>query len=130
MNKIKQFMKGRYGLDHIGLLLALLSMIFAIIAAFNKSKIVSIIPILLLVLMWYRILSKKVLSRKLENDILLTIIKKIRKWFKKQKNKILNSRKYKYFKCPNCKQELRAPRGKGNIVVTCQKCKNKFEVKV
>ncbi len=130
MNKIKAFMKDRYGLDHIGLLLGLISIVFTLIAALNKSLVMTFIPIFLLVVMWYRILSKKVLSRKFENDILLTLIKKIRKFFRKKKNKILNSRKYKFFKCPNCKQELRAPRGKGEIIVTCQKCKNKFEVKV
>ena len=31
---------------------------------------------------------------------------------------------YIYFKCKNCKQELRIPRGKGKIKVICPHCKH------
>lgn len=37
---------------------------------------------------------------------------------------------YRYFKCPGCGQELRAPKGKGRIRVTCSKCGKQFEKKV
>ena len=31
---------------------------------------------------------------------------------------------YIYFKCKNCKQELRIPKGKGKIKVICPHCKH------
>ena len=37
---------------------------------------------------------------------------------------------YKYFKCPTCKQVLRAPKGRGRIRVTCSRCHHIFEKKV
>ena len=37
---------------------------------------------------------------------------------------------YAIFKCPNCKQKLRAPRGRGKIQVTCSKCRTQFIKKV
>ena len=37
---------------------------------------------------------------------------------------------YVYFKCPTCKQLLRAPKGRGKIRVTCSRCTSKFEKKV
>ena len=46
---------------------------------------------------------------------------------KKQQKKDPN---YTFFTCPKCKQELRAPKGKGKILVTCQNCGEKFEQKV
>jgi hypothetical protein len=38
-------------------------------------------------------------------------------------------RKYKITKCPNCKQKLRLPRGKGEIIVTCKRCSVKFDLR-
>lgn len=37
---------------------------------------------------------------------------------------------YKYFKCPKCKKEYRAPKGRGRIRVTCKECGEQFEKKV
>lgn len=37
---------------------------------------------------------------------------------------------HKYFLCPNCKQTVRVPRGRGQITITCPKCKQKFDKKV
>jgi hypothetical protein len=36
---------------------------------------------------------------------------------------------HRIFKCPQCKQALRVPRGKGKILITCQNCGHKFEKK-
>ena len=47
--------------------------------------------------------------------------------FENIKFKYTQYRNYKITKCPNCKQKLRLPRGKGNIVVTCKKCSTKFD---
>ena len=38
-------------------------------------------------------------------------------------------KQYKYFHCPQCRQQLRVPRGKGRLRVTCTRCGNKFEIK-
>lgn len=37
---------------------------------------------------------------------------------------------YKYFKCPNCGKEYRAPKGKGRVRVTCKECGEQFEKKI
>jgi transcription elongation factor Elf1 len=38
-------------------------------------------------------------------------------------------KKYKYFKCPECKSWLRLPRGVGEVTVTCGKCRHAFKQK-
>ena len=42
------------------------------------------------------------------------------------KQKHLNRKTHLYFKCNNCKANLRVPKGKGKIEVTCPKCKFKM----
>ena len=34
-----------------------------------------------------------------------------------------------YFKCPECGQRLRVPKGKGKIMITCPHCHTKFDRK-
>lgn len=53
----------------------------------------------------------------------------IRKLFNRSLNDVKTHKNYKYFHCPNCKQKLRVPRGKGKIRVTCSKCGTQFEKK-
>ena len=38
-----------------------------------------------------------------------------------------NDTEHVYFHCPKCNQEMRAPKGKGKILVTCKNCGEKFE---
>ena len=33
---------------------------------------------------------------------------------------------YRFFKCPQCKQTVRVPKGRGKICITCPKCKTEF----
>ena len=33
---------------------------------------------------------------------------------------------HRYFRCPKCRQQIRVPKGKGKIAITCPKCKEKF----
>ena len=40
---------------------------------------------------------------------------------------IRRDKEHRYFKCPNCGQYLRVPRGKGKITVNCRNCGASFE---
>jgi predicted RNA-binding Zn-ribbon protein involved in translation (DUF1610 family) len=35
-------------------------------------------------------------------------------------------KRYKFFKCPACRQKIRVPKGKGRIEITCPRCGNRF----
>ena len=101
----------------------------------------------MLIFAFYRAFSKKIYKRREEYNIFYTYTNKLLSKFGKSLpynipvydlnniskifenfNYWLNQKKnYKITKCPNCKQKLRLPRGKGNIVVTCKKCSTKFD---
>ena len=41
----------------------------------------------------------------------------------------IKDREHRYFDCPKCRQPVRVPRGKGKIMITCPKCKERFQRK-
>ena len=53
--------------------------------------------------------------------------KEAKKAQKEKKRQQKNDTEHVYFHCPKCNQEMRAPKGKGKILVTCKNCGEKFE---
>ena len=135
------FLNGTYGFDLLSIVLILISFIFNL---FDYTRILGTVILIYAV---YRAFSKKIYKRKEEYNVFYTYTNKFLKKFGKSipynlpvyelnnlyyifdklKYKYTQFRNYKITKCPNCKQKLRLPRGKGNIVVTCKKCLNKFD---
>lgn len=126
MNWLRKFMAGRYGVDQLSIFLIVVSLITLIISRVFKLNFLNIISLVLLVYAYYRAFSKKVYKRSFENTKFLNATYPIRSKFRSLVNKVKGLKEYKYFKCSECNQEVRVPRGKGKIVLTCPKCKNKM----
>lgn len=124
MNWLKKFMSGRYGVDQLTWLLFGISIAISILSIFVKSQILSIINIFILIWIIYRIFSKNITKRYNENMKFLNGWHSIKNKVNSNVNKIKSLKHYRYYKCPNCKQKLRVPRGKGKISITCPKCNN------
>lgn len=126
MDKIKKFMYGRNGGDQLSMALIILSIIFTFGGQLLKLQWVIIIGYIPLGLSLFRVFSKDVSKRRMENYKFAMLLSPIYSRFKNTQKKVKDRKDYKYYKCPNCKQQLRVPKGKGKIVVTCSKCKTKF----
>ena len=83
----------------------------------------------LILLALFRMLSKNRYKRAQENSDYLQrtygVTKRANEWV----NRMKNSKKYRYFSCPQCKMRLRVPRGVGNVTITCKGCGHKFDKK-
>ncbi len=77
----------------------------------------------------FRVFSRRVAKRQAENTRYLYIRQKLRRRSDALKQQWRDRKTYRYFKCPKCKQRMRAPRNKGKIRVTCRNCQNIFETK-
>lgn len=114
--KLQQFMYGRYGYDELGQALAVSMGILCIISLFVRNWVLNAALWILLIYNIYRIFSKNIVARRLENDRYLRFAKPYILQWKFRKT-------HKVFRCKNCGQIIRVPRGKGKVDVTCPKCR-------
>lgn len=123
-------MYGRYGADKLNNFLIVVGLVVSVIGSFTRLRFLILIPYILYIYVIFRILSKNIAARQKENVAFLKVWNPVVKWFKFQKRRFDDRKIYTYFKCPNCHQQLRAPKGRGKIQVTCQKCRKEFIKKV
>lgn len=124
MNWFKKFMTGRYGGDQLNNFLLIIFISLFILSRFINISIIPLISLLILFIAYFRIFSKNIAKRYAENQSYLKFWNPIKKSLNSKLNRVKNMRHYKYFKCPNCEQTLRVPRGKGRISIKCPKCKS------
>lgn len=129
MDWLKRFMYGRYGGDQLSICLLVLSLILTIIGRVSGIAILSIISYIPVAIAVYRIFSKDIKKRSMENYKFAILISPVYSKFKRFQGRIQDSKTHKYFKCKKCKTTLRVPKGKGKILITCPKCKEQYTKK-
>ena len=127
MGIFKKFMNGRYGVDQFSMVLLVTSILLMIIGRLTGLSLFIFISYIPLIFSIYRMFSKDIAKRRMENYKFSIFISPIYSKYKKMQRRFKERKTYKYFKCPNCHIELRLPKGKGRIKITCPKCKEKFE---
>lgn len=119
-------MTGRYGVDELGKFSLYLTIVLLVISLFVRNGILNALTFLLLVLLYFRMFSRDYAKRRKENEVFLKYRSKITYFFSKQKRMAAQRKDFHIYSCPNCKQKIRIPRGKGKISITCPKCKTEF----
>ena len=128
--KFIRFMYGRNGVDELARFESFLIWIPILLSIFIRVPIVqsffSLLTVVLIVHLYFRVFSKNVSKRYEENQK----FRNFRYNMAIKKNNFKKRREqraiYKYFKCPMCKQQVRVPRGHGKICITCPKCREEF----
>jgi len=122
MNRIREylyrFMRGRYGTDEFGKVTLFSSCILCILSSLTEWIILYYIGMIGMIYSLYRCFSKDINTRMIENQRFL-------KHMNLDKLKFEQRKEYKIFKCKSCGRNIRVPRGKGKIEVTCPACGNK-----
>lgn len=124
--KFARFMQGRNGVDQLSQFLNVVVLILLVVSIFTKSIILDWLPFVLMGYMYFRIFSRNIAKRSVENQKFCNMrydlaIKK-NKWKKEREQKKI----YRFFRCPMCKQKVRVPKGRGKICITCPKCRQEF----
>lgn len=119
-------MMGRYGPDHLGTAMIIVSLILTLVFNLVGFAAGTIITYIILIFILYRMLSRNIAARRRENDKFLSIWSPIKARMRRRLAALKNIRTHKYFNCPACKNTLRVPRGRGKIQITCPKCGERF----
>ena len=110
-----RFMTGRNGVDQLSWFLLIMGVVINLIGSFARLPIIQLLEYITLVQTLYRTCSRNVPKRYAENQ-------KFTQFFARIKGR----KNYCYFKCPSCKTQVKVPKGKGTIRITCPSCKEKF----
>lgn len=125
-DRIANWMSGRNGMDDLarfesGFVVALL-----VVSLFSRWGFLYVVALAVVIHMYFRMFSKNVSKRYEENQKYLNFRYQTVVWWNKKKKHFAQRKMYRFFRCPNCKQEVRVPKGHGRICITCPKCRTEF----
>ena len=134
-NAIQRFMYGRYGNDQLNLFLMGLYLLLYLIFLLVRLELLYWASLALLAVTMsetskirIRLLSRNGVRRQAENVRFMRLAAPVLSWLRLRRA-IRRDKEHVYFKCPSCGQQLRVPRGKGKITVTCRGCGASFQEK-
>ena len=127
--KLRQFMIGRYGTDGLNQFLSIASLVLLLIAIISRVSLFTYLGAALLIFCYYRTFSRNISKRTEENYRFYTLKDRVDNKFKGWKEQWANRKVYHYYRCPQCRQKLRVPRGRGRIQISCPRCGTQFSKK-
>lgn len=124
--KFRHFMTGRYGMDQLGQFLSGLLFVVILLNLFTRSRLLEFVALAGLFYLYFRMFSKNIGKRYQENQAFLTLRFRITEKFRQWKLKANDQKTHHIYKCPNCKQKIRIPKGHGKVSIHCPKCGTDF----
>ena len=124
--KLRQFMIGRYGTDGLNQFLSIASLVLLLIAIISRVSLFTYLGAALLIFCYYRTFSRNISKRTEENYRYYAVKDRIRSKFSSLRDQWNNRKLYHYYRCPQCRQKLRVPRGRGRIQISCPRCGTQF----
>ena len=115
---MRRFMEGRYGTDKLNMAILCAGLLCSLLASLLPGVllrlILTAISYVFMIVAIFRTLSRNIYKRYEENRKFLLFFQK------------LKDKDHRYYNCPRCRQQVRVPKGKGKIAITCPKCKERF----
>ena len=129
ISKINKFMYSRYGVDDLSKFIFKLYFVVLLLNILIRHYVMFIIELLLMIIIIYRVCSKKIYRRNKENMIYLKAKNKLLKPFINIQRKC-QDKNHIYKKCRGCKRILKLPLPdtRGIKHVKCPKCNKRLTI--
>ena len=124
--RMQRFMAGRYGNDQLNQFIFIVAIISMVLEIITRQSLFYTLTLVLLILAYVRVFSRNINKRYEENMKFLQKKDAILNKFRRQKYYAAQRRNFHIYTCPQCKQKIRIPKGKGKISITCPKCRTSF----
>lgn len=128
-NKFTNFMYGRYGVDQLSKFMLGFTFVLCILSIFVMGRVHFIFSLLILisiVVIYFRMFSRNIYKRAGENEKYLSFINRFKSKGHTHANYQSQKKYYRFYKCPECGQKIRIPKGHGKIEIRCPKCNTRF----
>lgn len=125
----RNFMMGRHGSDQLSFALLIGGIVLSLLTSITGIGIFYYIGLAAYIWAIFRMFSKNRVKHALENQKYLDLRNNFKSNVSQFFARVKNSKKYRYFRCPECKARLRLPRKVGEVTVTCGKCRHQFRQK-
>lgn len=128
--RIARFMQGRYGIDQFTNFLVFSALIMLIIEMFIKVPVIrllfNILSVAAIFYSYFRMLSRNHSKRFAENEKYMKFHNNVKFFIARERSHMQQRKTHHIYKCPQCRQSIRVPKGKGRIAITCPKCHTEF----
>lgn len=124
--KFRRFMAGRYGGDDLNQFLCIASLALLVVAMISHVQLFYYAGLALLIYSYYRMFSRNISKRTAENYRFYTFKENLASGWRAKRSQWASRKQYRYYTCPQCKQKLRVPRGRGRIQISCPRCGTQF----
>lgn len=123
--KLAAFMRGRYGNDRLNQFLMIAALV-CLFLSFLGGDLFYLLALAIMVYAYFRMFSRNIYKRAAEYQWYLNKERAVRGFFRKKRGEAAQRKTHHIYKCPNCKQKIRVPRGRGKIAIRCPKCSIEF----
>ena len=124
--RFRRFMAGRYGTDALNQFLSIVSIVLLLVALLTRVNLFTWVGMGVLIWCYYRTFSRNIPKRTEENYKFYTLKQQLEGKVRSLKEQWANRKLYHYYRCPQCRQKLRMPRGRGRIQISCPRCGTQF----
>ncbi len=128
--RLARFMQGRYGIDQFTNFLVFSALVMLVLEMFIKVPfmrfLLNTLSIAAIIYSYFRMLSRNHNKRYSENERYMKFHNGVKFFIARQKSHMQQRKTHHIYKCPQCRQSIRVPKGKGRIAITCPKCHTEF----
>ncbi len=124
--RFRQYMIGRYGTDSLNQFLSVVAIAMFVLCLVTGLDLFYAVAILLWGTTIFRMMSRNISKRTAENYRFYNLKSAASNTIAQKKKEFSNRKQYHYYRCPQCSQKLRVPRGRGKIEISCPKCGKQF----